>query len=519
MNDETEKKEKQEYLRINILEKGYDADEFMNYLQILKGEKGLEINNWSKNDLIKAVHDFISINPKEIKNSQNENIIRDQDNGQINNNENGNSNAIHQANDNDNCKVDNDIKFVEEEYINCKTATKTSLSSIKELEITVSDPNTVEGGFFSKSYITYLVKTFPFSFEVRRRFSDFEWLRNTLMNQYTNCIIPPLYKKSFFKSINDYRINKRVTILQTFITEVAGHPLLKGSQLLYDFLTIKEEKEYNNKKDVYNKYIKTSKIEEINSLNGIINVGITTEKDLIAENIKKICENNDELMKKLSKEYKLLNNQIELVVAKMKTISNIWDELYKKGNQQLESETILGIYDIMAKLMQDWATMQENQINSVNKKIREYFRYIRNEYKAIKDYYDVYDNEKNQFIRAHMKLLEDKTYLYLHGNFEDWGLPKEDLENKIVFLRDKDYAFSKMLPEDTKKVNDYRKTYGVYLNSLIEQYQQISDLNKRRHKEYILNFIKEMVDNITSFHVNLNNLISYLDIIKEDIFI
>ena len=61
MEEEIETKEKQEYLRINILEKGYNADEFMDYLQALRGEKGLEIQNWSKNDLVKAVLEFIRI--------------------------------------------------------------------------------------------------------------------------------------------------------------------------------------------------------------------------------------------------------------------------------------------------------------------------------------------------------------------------------------------------------------------------------------------------------------------------
>ena len=50
MKDDIETKEKQEYLRINILEKGYNPDDFMEYLQTLRGEKGLQIESWSKND-------------------------------------------------------------------------------------------------------------------------------------------------------------------------------------------------------------------------------------------------------------------------------------------------------------------------------------------------------------------------------------------------------------------------------------------------------------------------------------
>ena len=50
--------EKQNYLRKNILDQGYDEAIFIEYLLKLKGEEGLDIKNWSKNDLIKVVQDF-----------------------------------------------------------------------------------------------------------------------------------------------------------------------------------------------------------------------------------------------------------------------------------------------------------------------------------------------------------------------------------------------------------------------------------------------------------------------------
>ena len=50
--------EKQNYLRENIIDQGYDEATFIEYLLKLKGEEGLDIKNWSKNDLIKVVQDF-----------------------------------------------------------------------------------------------------------------------------------------------------------------------------------------------------------------------------------------------------------------------------------------------------------------------------------------------------------------------------------------------------------------------------------------------------------------------------
>lgn len=62
-----ELEQKQTFLRSNILEKGYDAEEFMNFLQTKKGELGLDLNNWNIDELNIAVDEFIKSlqNPQE----------------------------------------------------------------------------------------------------------------------------------------------------------------------------------------------------------------------------------------------------------------------------------------------------------------------------------------------------------------------------------------------------------------------------------------------------------------------
>ena len=523
-DEELETKEKQEYLRLNILEKGYNADEFMEYLEVLGGEKGLEIRNWSKNDLIKAVHDFQTFNQKKESNPISLSINKNNSDNKIdmddkNDNKNKGENEINVVNQNNINKINNNNKIIDEEYINCNISETTPISKKTDIEITISDPQKMEGGIFSKGYITYLVKTQPLKFEVRRRFSDFEWLREILKNQYINCIIPPVYKKSYFMGLDDYVVSKRIRVLQKFISEILHHPLLRNSQIFYDFISIKDKNEFNNKKYIYNSLSIPTKIEEMKSLSGEINVGKNTEKSAIAENIKKISESNDELLKKLSKEYKALNYEILEFVSKIKNVANVWNELYKVGNQNLEGDIILGIYDVMAKLMEDWAKMEEKQIELINKKIREYFRYIRKEYKCIKDYYYIYDDAKNTFIKEKIKLIDTKENLFENEDIENWGLNRPDLEDKMVLLKNKDYAMSKMIPEETKRVKEIENIYGGYLNCLVEEYQKIQNLNKIRHKENILQFIKGVFENLTYYQVSLTNLISFIDIMKEDMYI
>ena len=58
-NNRKRKKEKQNYLRQNILDKGYDANEFVSFLISKKGEAASDISNWSMIDLHAVVQEFI----------------------------------------------------------------------------------------------------------------------------------------------------------------------------------------------------------------------------------------------------------------------------------------------------------------------------------------------------------------------------------------------------------------------------------------------------------------------------
>ncbi len=52
---------KQTYLRESILSKGYSADEFMSFLSSKKGDMGLDLNNWTMDELKQIVSEFISL--------------------------------------------------------------------------------------------------------------------------------------------------------------------------------------------------------------------------------------------------------------------------------------------------------------------------------------------------------------------------------------------------------------------------------------------------------------------------
>ncbi|KAI8340084.1 Phox homologous domain-containing protein [Chlamydoabsidia padenii] len=110
------------------------------------------------------------------------------------------------------------------------------------LEIDVKNPMT--HGIGRKMYTDYeiLCRTNLPTFKsrqssVRRRYSDFEWLKDYLDRETSRVTIPPLPGKIFTNRFEDHIIEQRREGLERFLQIVAGHPLLQtGSKVMAAFI-------------------------------------------------------------------------------------------------------------------------------------------------------------------------------------------------------------------------------------------------------------------------------------------
>ena len=512
MEDNTE--EKQRFLRDNILENGYDGEEFVKFFFYLNGEDMVDLDNWSRNDLMELVEKFIKNCSKKDENNQNEKyILKPKYNSIINTNK-MNNNMNNEINETDETDAKEQIGI---EFIQCKIIEKTKISHNNNAEIIISYPELVDKGLFSKRYLLYLIETKPLNIKVKRKQNDFIWLHDILKKLYINCIIPPFsYKKIPINISDKLKINKRMNLIKKFMNSLFMHPQLRNSQILYDFISIKEDSNFGKNKIFYEKLLTPSKIEEIKTLKGQINVAAIPENEKICEKIKNIAEININLIKKMNTEYKKLNTQIEGVISKISDIKIIWEELYRRNKSIFidgQDESIPNIYNSMSYFMENWKKNMENNIKLINLNIREFFRYIKNEYISIKEYYNLYDQYKSKYYNSYTQLMDKKEKLFRTGEITKWGLDTNIKENYDRLLHDKKYALPKMLAKETKIVNDEKKIFGVYLNSLIDEYKRINE--NIGIKENISNFIKEIKFNSSFFQNSLNDINDLSNINKE----
>ena len=582
MENDNDQKEKQNYLRKKILEKGLDPGKFVEFLQEKKGEDGDDISNWTMEDLKIVVKEFYQINDivndepeekeKEKENKKeennikfiidedslmdlfqkksneneenkiNENIkplfdfeknfgkmnknksniqtqekvikkekekedIKDKNNEKISNiSDNSKINEIKKeiintCNINDNLTIKIDKEENDSEYgiiipdtMKCKLIEETEFREHKDIKIEIKDPKKLETKLFSGKSVNYSVVTYPFNYIVERKYSDFNWLRETLFNLYNNILIPKMsYKGKVTKDKHDDNfIKKRMRFLERFINYIIKDETIKTSQILYDFLTIKNYEEFINKKKQYEKIkiFNFIDIKDRKSLSGELNIKINKEKETYLENVKDNTIYNSNLFKKLNSNFKTLNDEFSHVIKRLEIISDIYKQIYEVSNKYLDLNIIKESYSQMEIMFKNLGN-NFNKIKSfINSEIKQYFKFIGNNYICLNEMIQNVEISKNNYIKLSKNLINKKNEIYK----KDKSLPK-----------------NKILPQETKNSIKNKMIYGFYLNEIIKEYEKIRKINSYFHKRKICFFCKEQITICSEYTRILGDILMTMD--------
>ena len=514
MTDQTIE-EKQEYLRQNILEKGYDANLFADYLITKKGEDGADIGSWSMDDLRKVVQEFTEKQSSFLSGGENissqvptsNEIAEEQNQGQdIKRDSNDSQNQQKEVSNNNQNKV-NPVLYgiISPESLPCKKVDNTPLSSVENVVIKVGSPEKKEGGFFSKSYINYLVTTSGLNLNVKRRYSDFVWLHQVIFDLFPYIIVPPVPKKNKLGGdrFSDVFIHKRMRYLEKFLNWLVANPVIKNSKLFYDFLSIEKEADFNKSKNTYQKMKPDTNIKEFYSANGIMTLGVKNEKEIYFQNIKDNSLYNQELLNKLNISLKQLKIQMDIFIQKIEEVTQIWQDLFKNSTKYFDDKNITNTYEQMTKLFTNWSESLKKQNTLIFVDIREYFKYIRNNFREMKYIIHSAENQKGNYYKIERNLISKKEELFKKGDVSKWELDPQEKTAGNILLQDKSSALFKICSKDTNTCIQRRIYYGYYLNKAIEEFERVRTLNGNFHKENFMNYCRNLSDIISEFHKSI----------------
>ena len=466
-------------------------------------------------DLQKVVQEFISIHSSDTITNQIFEQNKPEENNQINPPINQ-INQINEQNIQNNQNIENLDSLKEEDFgivisdiVECRKSETTELSKYKNLEITVSDPKKVDKGFFSKAYTDFEIKTNPCNFTVRRQHSEFVWLRERLSVIYNTNILPRLPKKG--KVNNDPHIQKRTRNLEKFLYYLSKDPLIKTSQIFFDFLSIDNEEEYNKRKKIYNKMRTPNDFSEIKSIDGKLRLKITKIKEENIQNIKDNAVLNETAIKKFNQNFKIFREEMNTVISRVLSFSPLFDKLIKISSSFKEDEIIIESYKQMKNLFNSWGDILKRQSSFFCNDIKEYLKIISGNYHHIRELAQVVENQKASYYKMSKNLMSRKMELYRKGDINNWQLDIKDKNQVGDFSKDRLTSYKKICFKDTNNTIKNKEKYAYYLNRLISEYVRMRNLNAFENKEKVRQFAKKQGQIMSEYFKKMGEIIILID--------
>ena len=514
---------KQSYLRKEILEKNYDANLFLEFLITKKGEIASDINNWTIEELKVVVSEF----KKNQKESQKENIPTNpipEDlppaenqilkintivstpfcskdslklNEDLNNslyNEDGNRDWLF-MNQPENERYSrysfsnyNNSSNLNIEEINCLEPDHSPFEEFNKIRIIVNPPkkeyeSTGLKGFFIKSiYYSFLLENIPNKKnKIKRRYTDFEWLRKTLYRLFPGNYIPPLPKKSL--NINKpEKVDKYQKYVQYFVDGLMEDKLLKNSSIIYLFFTTEQERELISLMEKYDKVQKPRNMEYYYSREGNIMLDeniLKREKKKELLDIKINISKNNKIFGELNVALKSLEKEMKQVCDRMTEISNLFKKLYDMSINNSEKLGICKYYSDLSLFFKEYGNNEFQQMKNISEELKFHLKYLNLHYTvSIDELYNTFKFQHDLYFQVAENLKQKKETLYKNMDIEKWDLNPED---RNIDFNDKNLIMKKMLPSDTKIVNDIKKYLIYYATQLNNENLRIKDLLENKN--------------------------------------
>ena len=524
-NDEISiKLEKQNLIREEIIDKGYDSIKFIEYLIQCKGPGGENINKWSITDLKNAIIDFKYINDNSKKDNDKES---DSSKPSINKNEIENNidmsapsapkeknlgetilmsvidikNNIFSDSSKQNENIDYGLKTPNN--LNCRQIDNTDLGKQDEIYVKIGFPEKIDGGFFGRDSVSFTVTAIPLGFVVKRNYLDFEWLRDILLKLYNWNFIPSLPNLYLYNKNNEDEFFKEcIRNLEKFMNYLLSDKIIKSSQILYDFLCKENEKEFSKIKKEFENITPNNDIQNYQSVNGKIDIDISVEKEKKFEEIKNYCYENEKLCKQLNSNLKEIDENFNNILKKFKESSLIFDKLKNLTDKYYSNDIFTKqIYQQMKNMFLSLQNALKKEKDILKVEIKENFNFISNNYSNFYQLIKKVEDSKKIYKKEEKELVSLKNDLYNKKQ-------KESQINEKVDL-------SKILPKNTESTLEMKKNYGFYLNKTLTEFERMKFLDINLFKDQIAKGFKSQTNVINNFSNDIKGINAEIEKFKE----
>ena len=460
--------QKQQYLRSEIIDQGFNPTDFSNFMGNIRGENGLDLDTWSFEDLQTVVEQFksqISQNHDQQQHQEqfpqeNQEQMQEQEQEQNNNNppqeqkeediesavkDNTIPEKVEQKAAQSDSGFPNDPFDVFEQTIKTGNLEKNEITDKNDLFVTISKPERVNPGFFSSAYYQYTVQTNPVGYKVVRKVADFTFLYETLP-LFNSAVFNPVLPHFEFGLKDDSP--KKMLYIQNYVNSLVENKFFRTLPIVYEFLTLKQE-EWNN--------ININKLED--------NKGLKIK---------------DEINRK-TEAFDGLNTSMDEILSTIEKLSLCFKSLAKYildlTKAHKDNEVLLGFFNRLLSLTKIWSRDCLKQRDFLKDDVKYYFKFMNK---------------------------ENVSYL---KKYEEFKSARDDYKSKYEKIK----KSPNKLPKDLEMVQKLRVNYGLQLAVINAEYQKLLE---RQANRCITQFGKYN-DKKDIILQNFNNCIKLLNI-NED---
>lgn len=543
------KEDKQKYIQENIIDKGFDSLSFSQFLCKKSGQTEYDIDKIPMDEIIEGVQEFTNSTPigkvpeydasappivqnvdkKEKKKNTIfksilglKNKIKKQVNNEDKNKDKDNDKVDKPVDSKDNDNIEEEKKeeknydygFRLPEKIKCQSVEETEISQYKDLPIKIGMPEKVGKSIIKKKAMTYFTTiAVPLNKVVKRSFDDFEWLRLKLNKMFDSNFIPSLPKMNPILGINnDEQMSRSI---EKFMHYLSLDPIIKNSQILYDFLSIENYDDFTKKKKEYEVITPCNDIQDFKSITGEIDINFDDQKEKRLVTIKDFCNNNSKLLEKLNSNLNSFFQEMNAVIKRTNEIANIWGNLFKTSEKYQDDNISKDIYYQMNNFFFNLANNFKKQNDFINVDIKESFIFMQHNYVSINELIKRIESKKKVYAKEEKVLMSLKEDLFKTRN-----TPGHKIHNVDIDVDKKndlgEFDLSAMLPLNTQALLDMKKSYGFYLNRFLSEYDRMKRLNSVIYKEKIQSCYKTQNLIASELCACVETLMSVMDMYSGD---
>jgi hypothetical protein len=468
--------EKQTYLINEIIKKGYDAQEFSEFLSEIKGEEKIDLEFWTMEELKNAVESFTQ---SKNKNNEKNEIVNSSEKSEIHQNKNNNKNEKNDSrkkpknifedmsdsdDENNNIDINLLIQDIKESKIECVKLTENEITKREDLYIELSLPSKTKSNMFTSS-TEFIIETKKLGWKTTRKISDFEFL-----NQKLNLINPEIFNPFFYinKSNSiDAIMTDATKYLKIYINSLVQNPYFRTLPIVYDFITLSPEEWEKIKVTKYDIIKERNQRSQIPNLEGYFNIKI--EK----EDIKNYLKIKSELVLK-NESFSKFNNYIEDLLKAydkigliLKDMSDCFKEVINGYINDPDMTNLLAHLEVIGKIWEESYTSKKIFISD---EIKYFFKYMNKENHAFLKYYNNFEKNTDLLKSKYIKVIKIQN-------------PSQ---------------------KDKNILNDIKKEVAFKLTNISEEYKKLNE-----------NQSKRIIKKLNKIHDNKNNIFKDIDTIFE----